>query len=44
MILIADSRDFVYLLVQYLSKYHEFEIVGVAYDGKQAIDDSSNQT
>lgn len=37
-ILIADNcRDFVYLLVQFLSNYHEFEVVGVAYDGEQAI-------
>ena len=29
-ILIADNcRDYVYLLVQLLSAYHEFEIVGV---------------
>lgn len=37
-ILIADnSKDFVWLLVQFLSKYPEIEIVGAAYNGKQTI-------
>lgn len=38
-VLIADnSDDFVWLLVQFLSRYPEIEIVGVAHDGKQAIE------
>lgn len=37
-ILIVDnSKDFVWLLVRYLYKCPDIEIVGVAYDGEQAI-------
>lgn len=37
-LLISDnSRDFVWLLVEYLSKYRQIEIIGVAYDGRQTI-------
>jgi two-component system response regulator (stage 0 sporulation protein A) len=32
-----NSQDFVWLLVKVLSSYPEIEIVGVAYDGNQAI-------
>ncbi len=38
-LLIADnSEDFVWLLVQLFSKYPEIEIVGIAHDGRQAIE------
>ena len=37
-VLIADnSKDFVWFLVEYLSKNPQIEIVGIAYDGKQTL-------
>jgi len=37
-VLIADnSEDFVWLLVQYLSMASDIEIIGVAHDGRQAV-------
>ena len=37
LLIVDNSKDFVWLLVRYLSKCADIEIVGVAYDGEQAI-------
>ena len=32
-----DNKDFANVVREFLSRYEEFEVVGVAYDGNEAV-------
>ena len=37
-VLVADdNRDFTNIVREFLSRYEEFDVVGVAYDGNEAV-------
>jgi CheY-like chemotaxis protein len=38
LLIAEDSKDFVWMLVQFLSKYPKIEVVGIAHNGQQAIE------
>lgn len=37
-LVVDDNKEFANILYKFLTKYNEFEVVGVAYDGNEAID------